>query len=197
MKKTILSLIVIVGLATVSWGQLNSTLTFDPGNGSLGDTYTSFGPYGQSSRAVMGPFVPGVGQQPTGEVDYFYQAGPAAGTYYYAPFSQFFATFRDPGNGGEPYLYEIMEFNVNGSGVPTTAIRSLGFDQNGNLRSGSLEDWPEINATGYSVSYEGGGFGPGYGSSDLVDGSGSGEGNGDAESLNQGLTFEGGSWIPE
>jgi len=139
MNKLILIIIGVVSLTTVSWGQMNSTLTFNPGNGSLGSTYTSFGPYRPSSRAVMGPYIPNIGQAPTGEVDYFYQAGPPAGTYYYAPYSQYFATFRDPGNGGEPYLYEIMEFAVNGSGVPTSALRSAGFDASGNLRFGSLE----------------------------------------------------------
>ncbi len=192
--KTLTQILTLLTITlTTSFGQLGSSISFNPGNGDLGGTYDL-----SSSSVVMGPYVPGVGQTPTGEVDYNYQAGPAAGTYYYSPFRQYYATFRDPGNGGEPYLYSIMEFAVNGEGVPTSVVsgREVGFDQNGNLRYGSLDSWPELNISAYSVSYDGGSFGPGHGSSGGGGGAGGNVIAEQAEQLNAGLEFNNGQWAP-
>jgi hypothetical protein len=188
MKTLTQILTVLTFTLATSFGQMSNSISFNPGNGSLGGTYDL-----SSSGPVMGPYVPGVGQTPTGEVDYTYQAGPTAGTYYYSPLRQYHTVFRDPGDGSEPYLYGIIEFAVNGAGNPTSSVREIGFDQNGNLRYGSLESWPELNIAGYSVNMGDSGFGPGLGAPNPTSTINYTE---MAQDLTAGLTFENGQWTP-
>jgi hypothetical protein len=172
---------------------MSSSATFNPGNGSLGGTYDL-----SNSNVIIGPYVPGVGQTPTGEVDYTFQAGPTAGTYYYSPVKQFFITVRDPGNGNPPYIRSMIEFAVNGEGNPTSTTREIALDSSGNFEAGDASTFPEFNPTGYSMSWEGGGFGPSYGSAPPNNTASTPPSDISVaiNSLNTGLDFENGTWVP-
>jgi len=112
-------------------------------------------------EVVFDPQVGGV--VPTGAKTYQYHAGPSAGNYY-SPVKQFWLTIRDPGNGGTPYIQNLYEFAVQSDpNQNTTVLRNSGWDANGNVTTGADSSaWPEFSISNYSLSWDGGGFGPGY-----------------------------------
>jgi len=193
MKPLPTTLLVLACSIASSLAQMSSSATFNPGNGSLGGTYAL------THSSILTQFVPELGSvQPTGASDHTFQAGPTAGTYYYSPVKQFFITVRDPGNGNPPYIRSMIEFAVNGEGNPTSTTREIALDSSGNFEAGDASTFPEFNPTGYSMSWEGGGFGPSYGSAPPNNTASTPPSDISVaiNSLNTGLDFENGTWVP-
>ena len=169
MRKTLLTIVGVLGLTAGSWGQAPSTFQLT-GSGDFNNTYT-LAATNENGGVTVG----------------HYWAGPIAGTYYGGSTpQQYYISIAFPVNGS-PYLMSVSEFEVKEDPSQFTGtIREIGWSADGTENRA----WGGLTSSyfgGYSVSYDGGGFGPGYAS---------GSGGSVPESLLSGLTYENGQWAP-
>lgn len=170
LKKLILAIVGVAGLTAASWGQTVPPSVTLSNLGDLSTTYTILG-----SPTTVGEDT---------IYSYYDTEGPQSPYGFGAQKSLSIAVAPD----GTMRLSGVTDWLA-----PWIINARILFDEDGNVRS-TTGYATSIDTSGFSVNWDGGGFGPGY----VPPGGGGFEGGTtDAEILNRGLLFQDGSWIPE
>lgn len=198
MKTSVLSLVAAMGLSVCLNAQVPSSINlsgFADGNYSLGRSSVSSPAPGSTYPYEFGvPYT-----------SYHFYAGPPAGKYYGTAVQEYYIIIDEFPNG-DRFINQIVKYEVKPNPSDSTSPQQTTYlNMDGNIRSQYNRD-SEGNVTwshdpvpvNYSVSWDGGGFGPGY----VAPSGGSGPGSESApsssvpDSFLTGLDFQNGTFVP-